>query len=199
MKKMFIKTPFVLRFYVVYLIGAVLWALGLFIFDSFTMPPQQTLTLQNFTQVGFEQLNENTLVAVDGDPQLIIDGTNIRTISYTLSQGGKGAVCAYYTKNAQQNFSNKMRLWPAFGQTQSGFYTFARSGVHTIRLDVTNETSDIVQFENIEANVPMAFYQYFVPSTTQIAAFFVLPGFVAALAMFLCTMIRYYIKKEREC
>lgn len=194
------KLPRPLWFYAAYLLGAVLVSLALLVYDTCTLGEEQVLTVQDFTLVDMEQQPDGSLLATGADPQLLYNGdaAKIRTLQYTLESGGKGEVCAFYTRSARQDFSTRMRLWPQYGKAQQVLYVFPRTALAAVRLDITGIQGDTVRLASFTMNARVPVWRYFVPSATGIFAFLVVPGLAAALMAAGKDLYLYYFKKERD-
>lgn len=192
------KMPKILCFYIGGLVLALLWALGLLVYDALTMPTPKQLTAADFEWYSLAEGENGSLVSTDGDPQMILRAGDIRTLSYTLIEGGSGSVCAYYNTQQGQDFSNRRRLWPKYGVTDRAFYVLPRTGAAELRLDITSKPGETLRFESITLNARPAWQSYFIPSTVGVFAFLTLPGFFWAGCMLCRDLFRHYVGKERD-
>lgn len=190
----FLRKAPVLGFYAAALAAALLWSVGLALYDAVTLPPAKALTPEDFELVDLAPLGDGRYTALSGDPQMLlpgtVDGAPVRTVAYALTQGGQETVCAYYTRQEGQDFSDRMRLWPDFGQMQQALYVLPRGGVATVRLDVTSVAGDVLDFAYITLNAHVPLWRYFTPGPMAVALFLTLPGLVYLFCVFLRRCLR---------
>ncbi len=162
----------------------------------------RTLTLNDFTPINVEITADMSAIATTNDPQLIYNGdaSEVQSIAYTLTSGGSGVVCAYYTTQIGADFSNHMRLFPAFGEVQNVQYMLPWQNVTALRLDIGSVASENFEFEQITLNPKLPFWVYFTPSAFQIVLCIVLPLLVYAIVLYFVDVLMLFkakAKKER--
>lgn len=187
------KAP-ALGLYAAALAAWLLWGTALALYDAVTLPPARALAPEDFELADLAPLDDGRYAALSGDPQLLlpgtVDGEPVRTVAYALTQGGQETVCAYYTRREGQDFSDRMRLWPDYGQTQRALYVLPRGGVAAVRLDVTSVAGDVLAFDHITLNARVPLWRYFVPGPVGIALFLTLPGLCCLFCVFLRRCLR---------
>ncbi len=198
-KKLAIKKHALIIMYAVTILLYILLSFGNFIYDKITMPSAQELTLQDFELYNLEITGENTLTATGSDPQMILHNTNgnIRSVYYELETNAKGIACAYYTYNVEQDFSNRQRLLPEFGQTKTALYTFPHSGVAKIRLDIGSIAGDVYTFKQLTLNESIPFLNYFKLTNTQVICLLIMPVLIYSVIMYVVNCL--YSLKIIKC
>ncbi len=190
-KKLKPKSFLLFSLYVLTLAVFVVTALFNFFSISVFGDETKTLTLNDFSAVNVEVTGDMSAVATSNDPQLIYNGdiSEVQSISYTLISGGNGVVCAYYTTQSGADFSNHMRLFPAFGEVQNVQYVLPQQSLTALRLDIGSIAGESFVFEQINLNPKIPFWAYFVPSTTQVVLGVVLPLLFYAVLLFIIDVL----------
>ncbi len=182
--------------YVVFALCYVMSASVTFLSDVLFMQEQRALTLADFELVNAEVLSDMSAVATSNDPQLIYtgDSATVRSLSYRLTQGGTGVVCAYYTVEVGQDFSNYMCEFPQFGQVLDIDYLFPSESLTAVRLDIGSIAGETFVFEEITINTLLPLRFYFLPSGAQVLAFLILPMLCYVFGVYLLDFYKTVIR-----
>lgn len=99
------------------------------------------LSAQDFALSGIEQTGENSYITTDGDPQMTANiNTKVCCVKfYAEYDTHPGEIVAYYTKNEQQGFSARKRLFFKPVDGLEGWYEAetAFKNIYNLRIDPT--------------------------------------------------------------
>ncbi len=180
-----IKKHMLLILYITVLLIIIANGVFNFVLDMANMPQEKTLTLNDFTFNQLEIIGEDTLVATGDDPYMVYEGNGekLRTVYYSLKQDANGTLCAYYAKQGE-DFSNRKRLFPSFGEYSEAFYVFPQSAAAVIRIDLGNEIGANFTFNEIVLNRQIPFLSYFALSQRELLIAAVSPLLLYSVLLF---------------
>ncbi len=175
--KYYFKKNLLINLYVVTIIFYLIVGVYNTVYDNLFAPKQQNLSVYDFELYDIEIVNDNTVIAIGNDPQMIynITKSNIHTVYYKLENSANGITCAYYTKNAQEDFSNAKRLFPSFGQSKEVLYILPQNNIQRIRLDIGSIPGETYVFEELTINKKVSVLNYFKPTNMQLVILVILP------------------------
>ncbi len=181
-----IKKHMLLILYIAVLLIIIANGIFNFVLDMVNIPQEKTLTLNDFTYNQLEITGEDTIVATGDDPYMVYEGNGekLRTVYYSLKQDANGTICAYYAKQGE-DFSNRKRLFPSFGEYSEAFYVFPQSDVEVIRIDLGNETGADFTFDEIVLNRQIPFFSYFALSQRELLIAAVFPLLIYCILQFI--------------
>ena len=193
------KKSVTLLLYIVFIAGYLVCSTVHFAYDRITMPPQQSIGLENFEVMDMKQLDEKTFVSVSNDPYFsLIDGDmfEIHTVKYTLAQPVGGAKGLYYTTKKQPMYSGKNMIIAKDDGSGTVEYILPMGENRRVRLDICGELAQTITVEEIVINYRPAFTDYFRITAMGFVKFMVLPPFIASIILFIRDLFLHYVKKQ---
>lgn len=197
-KKMYSKLGLAGLLYLLFL-ALYLFSCTLSLFDGllFEKSRTQQLTLQDFELVNIQQNLNGELVALTEDPQLVLKTpiTHLNNLKYTFkTESAVGEACAFYAKDIEQGYSTRRCVWASRKDNVHSYQFNNKSNTH-LRIDATNIAGSRFFISDITINYPLNFYEYFVPSYTEIFYFLLLPIMAAAIISYLRQVFSIIRKK----
>ncbi|MEG0019970.1 MAG: hypothetical protein RR728_05430 [Oscillospiraceae bacterium] len=187
--------------YIAYITVFSLLGCANFAIDKISVKEEIVLPIQEIKKENLKQLDDNLFIAVTNDPQLIIsidpEQTKLRTIGYTLKQGGTGEKSMYYQRGSQTEFSEKRCVIPRDNSGKTVRYALGVKGVTKIRLDICGTAGEMIEIDSVTLNLEPKISDYFFITPMKIAKFLVLPLIFSAVLLYILELYEFYIKKQR--
>ncbi len=165
---------------------------------------EQTITLDDaalYTLVNMERTDAQTLTAVNGDAQLLLQpGQRVRTLRLA-AQYPAGLSCEMdlYWHLPGGGYTAARRIWPTVCADGAGWnYTLPWLAGQNLRLDLADQGGAAVTLSAVVLNERIPWYRYFIPTGSQLLALAAVPGLLACMAALLRDTAEFFGRKRKE-
>ncbi len=166
---------------------------------------QQQLAVEDFTLVNMHQQEDGSYITENGDPQMIWqnpDGRTIRTLRMTAGfDRSPREMCLYYTTEAGEDFGVNKRVFAAQADDGSYLYTLPQGNITALRLDPCSPEEEkmvTMTFQSFVMNEPASLASYFAPGWYGMMQLIVCPGLCASAVSLARQAFVYYQQKKRR-
>lgn len=197
-------------FALAYVLATAVWILGGFwtlakgvYYEHKGMRVHQTLSWQELEPVSIKRLDSQEpgiwYVSTDTDPQLHWTGNiYLEQVDLKIQHTTPGlSVVLYWREPGQADFSEQQSVYAV--QTADGMYRFDLGGkrVEEIRIDPDSVGGVITRFDGVVLNPQTSWYEAFLPTTTGVMLFLILPLLAVALAQEIKAMLCFIRERKR--